>query len=79
MIQLVFNFNRKVVELFEEALEFLNKNNVTKTCVENGERHVFLVTLWMSENKIAHGINSLIKQNEKQPWLLEVNWDTYVT
>ncbi|XP_053398200.1 DNA helicase B-like [Mercenaria mercenaria] len=65
-----------VVQLFEEGLEFLNKNKVTKTSVENGERHVFLVVLWKAENNIARGINSLIKQDERQPWKLEVDWET---
>ena len=64
--------------MVEEALEFLNKNKVTKTQVEGGYRVIYLMQLWQAENRIAGGINSLISNNELNPWKLEVDWDRYV-
>ena len=63
------------MELFEEALTFLNQNKVTKTVVEEGKRLVFLTNLWRAENQIAKGLTSLVKMDLEQPLKLAVDWD----
>ncbi|KAL4233669.1 hypothetical protein ACF0H5_008351 [Mactra antiquata] len=65
-----------VVQQFEEALIFLNKNKVTKTQVEGGNRIVYLTQLWQAENKIAVSLNSLVVDGERVPWELKVDFDS---
>ena len=44
--------------------------------MEGGYRMVYLLSLWKAEKQIADGIHSLIDLQEKEPWKLDVDWDT---
>ncbi|XP_052808571.1 DNA helicase B-like isoform X2 [Mya arenaria] len=64
------------VRTLEESLEFLNGCKITKTVVEGSRRLVYLMTLWKAEQKIAKGVDKLIRLNTEQPWELDVDFNS---